>query len=300
MSSILKALKKLEEKETEPRGLQIWLSPQGRRRLLKGPVLIVAALLLVAGVGLGVYRLRSADDAGKLSAALQPESTPKPSSRHRIAVQPKTKTPPQPTPRITSKTAQPRPAVAPTQTAKPSRTTPQVSRPTPQPSKKPIQAARPAPQPTKKPAPAVRPAPQPSKKPTPAARPAPTPAVSPQRAPQTSPPAASPATTPTPQATVAAKAPAAAPKPAPSAAKPAQPTPIAPGAAVQRDRLNDPKIEIQAISWTPEPESRLVVINSRILREGSTVEGYRVAQINPDDVILVRGGREYSAELILR
>jgi hypothetical protein len=43
-----------------------------------------------------------------------------------------------------------------------------------------------------------------------------------------------------------------------------------------------------------------VVINSRILREGATIEGYRVAQINPDDVVLVRGGREYTAALILR
>jgi cytoskeletal protein RodZ len=59
------------------------------------------------------------------------------------------------------------------------------------------------------------------------------------------------------------------------------------------DRLWDNRLKIQAIAWSPVSEERMAVINSRIVREGSSVEGFSVVAIRPDDVIVKEQGRLY-------
>ena len=59
------------------------------------------------------------------------------------------------------------------------------------------------------------------------------------------------------------------------------------------DRLTGNRLKIQAIVWSSVAEERMAVINSRIVREGSTVEGFSVVAIRSDDVIVKEQGRLY-------
>ena len=62
------------------------------------------------------------------------------------------------------------------------------------------------------------------------------------------------------------------------------------------DRLEGVGFKIQAISWSEIPEQSLAVINSQVLREGDGIEGYQINRINPDDIVLQRGGKAYRLE----
>ncbi|KPK34299.1 MAG: hypothetical protein AMK70_07835 [Nitrospira bacterium SG8_35_1] len=57
--------------------------------------------------------------------------------------------------------------------------------------------------------------------------------------------------------------------------------------------LNDPEMKLQAITWSRDPQKRIAVINNRILRQGEAVNGYRIATINQDDVVLSDAGEEW-------
>jgi hypothetical protein len=59
------------------------------------------------------------------------------------------------------------------------------------------------------------------------------------------------------------------------------------------DRLMDNRLKIQAIAWSPIPDERMAVINSRIVREGGSVEGFSVVAIRSDDVIVREKGQLY-------
>jgi hypothetical protein len=51
--------------------------------------------------------------------------------------------------------------------------------------------------------------------------------------------------------------------------------------------LIDPSIlKLQAISWSPTPKDRMTVINNRILREKSAINGYAIILIDQDTVIV--------------
>ena len=52
-------------------------------------------------------------------------------------------------------------------------------------------------------------------------------------------------------------------------------------------------MKIQAIAWSPNSDERMAVINSRIVREGGSVEGFSVVAIRQDDVIVREQGRLY-------
>jgi hypothetical protein len=58
-------------------------------------------------------------------------------------------------------------------------------------------------------------------------------------------------------------------------------------------QANETRLEIQAIAWSNDPESRIAVINSRILREGGSVEGVLVKNIGKDEIIFRKGGDEW-------
>ena len=57
--------------------------------------------------------------------------------------------------------------------------------------------------------------------------------------------------------------------------------------------LNDPGMKLQAITWSKDPQKRIVVINNRILRQGEAVSGYRIETINQDDVIINDAGENW-------
>jgi hypothetical protein len=64
-----------------------------------------------------------------------------------------------------------------------------------------------------------------------------------------------------------------------------------PGGTIDTKRLNDVNVKLQAISWSENTENRLAVINNNIVRQGDRVGRYIVKQINKDDV-LVRQEKE--------
>jgi hypothetical protein len=53
-------------------------------------------------------------------------------------------------------------------------------------------------------------------------------------------------------------------------------------------RLSDGRLKIQAIAWAPNIEDRMAVINNRIVHEGDSLGSFSILAINEDDVI-VRG-----------
>ena len=69
---------------------------------------------------------------------------------------------------------------------------------------------------------------------------------------------------------------------------PPQPAEIPSGAA-DTPILEDIGLEIQAISWDQTPSRRIAVINSRLCREGERINGFRILKINPDDIVVSNG-----------
>jgi len=53
--------------------------------------------------------------------------------------------------------------------------------------------------------------------------------------------------------------------------------------------LDDTSLDLQAISWASDPESRMAIINGKICREKDRVDGYVVKEIGSGDVVLVKG-----------
>ena len=53
--------------------------------------------------------------------------------------------------------------------------------------------------------------------------------------------------------------------------------------------LEDIGLQIQAISWNETPSRRIAVINSRLCREGERINGFRILKINPDDIVVSKG-----------
>ncbi len=57
--------------------------------------------------------------------------------------------------------------------------------------------------------------------------------------------------------------------------------------------FKDDSLTVQAISWDNVPESRIAVINNRVLGEGESIQGYRLDRIEADAVILYQSGKTY-------
>ena len=88
------------------------------------------------------------------------------------------------------------------------------------------------------------------------------------------------------------------------------PTPVSPASspiqkAVPGTRpavplLEDQNMQMQAISWAVQPENRIAVINAKIVREGDSIGGYRIAEIREDGVIVRKGGTEHKLAIRLK
>ena len=65
-------------------------------------------------------------------------------------------------------------------------------------------------------------------------------------------------------------------------------------------KLNDSKIKLQALAWSSEPARRMAVINGRIVREGESMDGYQINQIRQEDVVVSDGQQSWSLEFGLK
>ena len=65
-------------------------------------------------------------------------------------------------------------------------------------------------------------------------------------------------------------------------------------------RLDDSKLKLQAIAWSNDAVQRIAVINGHIVREGESVEGYSVNQIRQEDVIVSDGTESWRLEFGLK
>lgn len=66
------------------------------------------------------------------------------------------------------------------------------------------------------------------------------------------------------------------------------------------DRIDDSKLKLQALAWFSEAPKRMVVINSQIVREGGSVDGYQVTQIRRQEVIVSDGRKSWRLEFGLK
>ena len=65
-------------------------------------------------------------------------------------------------------------------------------------------------------------------------------------------------------------------------------------------RLDDSKLKVMAIAWHGVAARRIAVINGHIVKEGETVDGYTITRIRKDDVIVNDGSRSWRVEFALK
>lgn len=63
---------------------------------------------------------------------------------------------------------------------------------------------------------------------------------------------------------------------------------------------SDPRIELQALVWSPDAAERFVIINDRLLREGASTDGITIVRINPDDVLVSEGSERWHEPFKIR
>lgn len=63
---------------------------------------------------------------------------------------------------------------------------------------------------------------------------------------------------------------------------------------------HDPRIQLQALVWSPIAGERFVVINNRLIKEGGSVDNIVVVSINRDDVLLSEGGDRWHERFQVR
>jgi len=69
--------------------------------------------------------------------------------------------------------------------------------------------------------------------------------------------------------------------------------PPAPVLEYSAEMLKDSAMKVQAISWDKSPSSRLAVVNSHVVRQGDQIEQYTVIQINQGDIILGKDAKRW-------
>ena len=60
------------------------------------------------------------------------------------------------------------------------------------------------------------------------------------------------------------------------------------------DRIDRSKLKLQALAWFDEAAKRMAVINNRVVREGESVDGYQITQIRQEDVVVNDGRKSWS------
>jgi len=73
-----------------------------------------------------------------------------------------------------------------------------------------------------------------------------------------------------------------------------------PRVARSYQRLDDSKLKLQAIAWSKDAAQRIAVINGHIVREGESVDGFLVNQIRQEDVVVNDGSTSWQLEFGLK
>ena len=89
------------------------------------------------------------------------------------------------------------------------------------------------------------------------------------------------------------------PAPARDTAAPNRP-PAAPTPEDNLSPLDAAKLKVMAIAWHGEATRRIAVINGHIVKEGESVDGYTITRIRKDDVIVNDGSRSWRVEFALK
>ena len=90
-----------------------------------------------------------------------------------------------------------------------------------------------------------------------------------------------------------AKSPAAVNKSRPIAPVTAARQPTQPRSQTTYRPIENDKLKLQALAWTNEDARRMAVINGRIVHEGDSVDGYQVLKIRKEDVIVNENGKSW-------
>lgn len=88
----------------------------------------------------------------------------------------------------------------------------------------------------------------------------------------------------------------------PQAVRPAaeRPQPVRPKPRRTYDRINDDNLRLQALAWADDAARRMAVINGRIVHEGESVDGYQILKIREEDVIIQQSGKSWRLEFGLQ
>ena len=78
------------------------------------------------------------------------------------------------------------------------------------------------------------------------------------------------------------------------------PAPTAPLEKSDKTYRSDPRIDLQALVWSPDAAERFVIINDRLIKEGGSIEGIHVVRINPDDVLVSEGSKRWHEAFKIR
>ena len=65
-------------------------------------------------------------------------------------------------------------------------------------------------------------------------------------------------------------------------------------------RIDDSKLKLQALAWFEDAAKRMAVINDRIVREGESVDGFNVIHIHRENVVVNDGKKMWSLEFGLK
>ena len=65
-------------------------------------------------------------------------------------------------------------------------------------------------------------------------------------------------------------------------------------------RLEESKLQLQAIAWSDDAARRIAVVNGHVVREGESVEGFSITQIRKDDIIVNDGAETWQVEFRLK
>lgn len=59
-------------------------------------------------------------------------------------------------------------------------------------------------------------------------------------------------------------------------------------------------LEIQALVWSPNPDSRMAVINGAILHASGSIEDMTITHIGEDYIVVRKGGEELRVDFVIQ
>lgn len=65
----------------------------------------------------------------------------------------------------------------------------------------------------------------------------------------------------------------------------------------EREIISPPSLTISAIAWSEEPSERIAMINDKIVREGSEIQGAKILEILPHQVRFFYNGKTFEVSL---